>query len=320
MTDTDETALLNAVLARPLDDTPRLVLADWLDDHADSGGRCGACDGHGLLDEDGRGFSEGTTCEACRGFGGRRENGAAARAEFVRVQVELARHPGMNCGSLYCSRRGPEGLCDDCARFVELRRRERELFGSHAAGWFEMGFPHRITCGDTAERTAVPLVVVRRGFVDEITAPALTTLFGGPCGRCEGRGFATRPTGTGDSDCPDCSGTGTTPGIAAAVFRQHPVTRVVVANREPTQNVGNRCWMWVRESGMAGMRDELPSEVFDHLQPADPLCPYHVFGRPGDWRSYPTRDAALDALSRACVDAGRRRAGLGPLTAPGSTG
>lgn len=49
---TDHDALMRAVCARPEDDTPRLVLADWYDDHGD-----------------------------------------AARAEFVRVHVGLARTP-----------------------------------------------------------------------------------------------------------------------------------------------------------------------------------------------------------------------------------
>lgn len=90
---TDADALLAAVRDRPEDDTPRLVYADWLDDHATASGQCGACDGHGLIDDVGRGSSEGTTCEACRGFGGWKGNGYRERAEFIRVQVELARTP-----------------------------------------------------------------------------------------------------------------------------------------------------------------------------------------------------------------------------------
>lgn len=49
---TDRAALLAAVCARPADDTPRLVFADWLDDHGDP-----------------------------------------ARAEFIRLQIALARDP-----------------------------------------------------------------------------------------------------------------------------------------------------------------------------------------------------------------------------------
>ncbi|MBN9518947.1 TIGR02996 domain-containing protein [bacterium] len=63
----DETALLAAACDRPDDDTPRLVLADWLDDHGD-----------------------------------------AARAAFVRAQVELARTPEWEPFAVECRHRRPE--------------------------------------------------------------------------------------------------------------------------------------------------------------------------------------------------------------------
>lgn len=71
----DRTALLRAVVESPLDDTPRLIYADWLDEHAD----------------------DGPTPEADR-----------ARAEFVRCQVELARIPKRHVldGEEYLRRHG----------------------------------------------------------------------------------------------------------------------------------------------------------------------------------------------------------------------
>ena len=54
---TEERALLAAIVANPDDDTPRLVYADWLDEHADS-------------------------------LPARRRASARARAELIRVQVE----------------------------------------------------------------------------------------------------------------------------------------------------------------------------------------------------------------------------------------
>jgi uncharacterized protein (TIGR02996 family) len=56
-----EAAILRAVCDRPEDDLPRLVYADWLEDHA------------------------GYTPDP---------DAAGTRAEFIRVQVELARAPG----------------------------------------------------------------------------------------------------------------------------------------------------------------------------------------------------------------------------------
>jgi uncharacterized protein (TIGR02996 family) len=56
----DEAALLAAILAQPDEDTPRLVYADWLDEHADA-------------------------------LTGRAPAEVRARATFIRIQIELAR-------------------------------------------------------------------------------------------------------------------------------------------------------------------------------------------------------------------------------------
>src|SRR5215203_4619487 len=76
---TDAPAFFRAIEANPDDDTPRLVYADWLDEHA-------------ATDAD------------------------RARAEFIRVQCELARDP----------------LPD---RQTELAARERELLTAHGRAW-----------------------------------------------------------------------------------------------------------------------------------------------------------------------------------------
>jgi uncharacterized protein (TIGR02996 family) len=105
-TDVTEADFHRAILAEPGDDVHRLVYADWLDEHAGGvpcpqcwnrffGGRCDACDGSGRVPD-----------------------GRAARAEFVRVQCELA---------------GPHPVE---VRTWHLRRRERELLAAHAGAWF----------------------------------------------------------------------------------------------------------------------------------------------------------------------------------------
>ncbi len=81
----DLLALLAGCRAAPADDTPRLILADWLDENADSAGV--------PADE------------------------ARARAQFIRVQVELAR-------PTY-----------DTARIMQLRADEARLLTEHAARW-----------------------------------------------------------------------------------------------------------------------------------------------------------------------------------------
>lgn len=77
---TEEQALLAAVVATPDDDLPRLVLADWLDEH-----------------------------------------GQEERAEFIRVQIAVERHPArlLNPAATY-------------GEFFDLREREEEL-AAHAA-------------------------------------------------------------------------------------------------------------------------------------------------------------------------------------------
>src|ERR1700719_4532281 len=101
-----EKSFLHAILEAPDDDLPRLVYADWLDEHGDP-----------------------------------------ARAEFVRVQCELAR-PGADDG-----------------RRTEVLGRERELLKAHAHAWtaewdglrgvawegFERGFVGTFYVADVAE-------------------------------------------------------------------------------------------------------------------------------------------------------------------------
>src|SRR5689334_8020900 len=99
---TTEQAFLAEICANPDDDAPRLVYADWLDEHGD-----------------------------------------AERAEFIRLQCQLARTP-----------RHP--------RLQELRRREKQLLAEHEADWlgplhgalrkwkFRRGFLHTVDA--TADR------------------------------------------------------------------------------------------------------------------------------------------------------------------------
>lgn len=82
----DLLGLLNGCRHAPADDTPRLVLADWLEEHADASGLPSAAD-------------------------------ALARAELLRVQVELAR-PTL-----------------DTARTVQLRAAEARLLTDHGLDW-----------------------------------------------------------------------------------------------------------------------------------------------------------------------------------------
>lgn len=109
MTATDErTAMLRAICANRDDDTPRLVFADWLDEQAGEM-PCPRCSGYAADPENpfggpgyrperdpasGRhegGWGNCKTCNAGGGTPGRVSNGFGERAEFIRVQVELAK-------------------------------------------------------------------------------------------------------------------------------------------------------------------------------------------------------------------------------------
>jgi uncharacterized protein (TIGR02996 family) len=92
---TDRDALIRCILESPNDDLPRLIFADWLEEH-----------------------------------------GEAARAEFIRVQCELARTNPVIV-ELVGSMSSRKWEAPEYRRVDELRRRERELWDSTGSyRWF----------------------------------------------------------------------------------------------------------------------------------------------------------------------------------------
>lgn len=294
---TDLQALLAAVIHRPHDDTPRLVYAEVCDDA-----------------------------------------GEHERAEFIRVQCELARMPAdepfVRVAEAVLAERLPrmsrlernesrdillpqcfpearQRVADRDAKRKKLRRRERELWGEYSREWFgdfALWLPT-----DELRRASphVPGFVVRRGFVDEWRGP-LSALVGGECGRCGGRGGEDRypaddPTnrlmhGSHWYGCHDCGGTGRVGIDLAAVFAAHPIARVAT-DREPTAaSHQSGAWHWTWVGNDADSRVGLPRKLMAALSAS------------GIARVFDSRDAAMDALSLACVNLGRAAAGL-PLLA-----
>jgi uncharacterized protein (TIGR02996 family) len=99
---------------------------------------------------------------------------------------------------------------------------------------------------------------------------------------------------------------------AKALFDHHPITEVVLTDREPVQARENPTtplpeWRWFRHDGRGDVgRGDVPATVWDRL----------MGGQVNKWnwvRWYTTREDALAALSRACVAHGRDLAGLPPL-------
>lgn len=144
-----------------------------------------------------------------------------------------------------------------------------------------------------------------RGFVSAVTLTAAAYL-GGECQRCGGRGWHDTNPGDAEMNCLACNGTGRTPGLAKELFAAHPIERVTLSDKRPLQTDdafgrGHPAFVWFSGPALAATS---PHHLPDSL----------VYGCRA---FYPTRDAALAALSAACVRHGRKLAGLPPLP-PGS--
>jgi uncharacterized protein (TIGR02996 family) len=258
----DETqkGLLRAVLEKPWDDAPRLVYADWLDDHDQSDW-----------------------------------------AEFIRIQCELAAWASND---------------SNAGGHMRLASGERRfLLYENCKGWI----PDQFTVGNgnvgpwgTNTRDAT----LHRGFVASVSLP-LVVLVGGECGRCESAGllcpeeYESHPghfdpagrypendpadpdcadcggTRSEHTACPDCSGTGRTPGIIGDLFARHPVTEVKLTDIYIYQSGGNDTFY--RNLGV------FPSKYWRQLE------------------FLPSRHAVEKSSSRVCVSYGRELVGLPPL-------
>lgn len=117
----DGDALLAAILAQPDEDVPRLAYADWLDENGDENDR--------------------------------------ARAEFIRVQIALARIP-------------PVEFVPWNKRLIELRARDKALLTVNGMRWLE---PLRER-GGALESTDTH-AQFRRGFVEVVWMPAPWFIF-----------------------------------------------------------------------------------------------------------------------------------------------
>ena len=292
MTDT-ERALMAGVLAAPDDDTPRLILADWLEENA-GWMKCPVCDNES-------GYR--VYCVQCEGSGraGWASDGRRERAEFIRVQLELAR-----------GWRSPPGNGSEDHRLYDaLRWRERGLLTwDNADRWFcgtdfkLSNVTHdaklKVYAADAPENALNSLdLTVRRGFVEAITCP-VAVLFGGPCERCDTLDYMPMEDGGGGRVCSACKGETRTPGIAAELFatelfRSQPVKRVTVMDAEILIHEVHDGFLF-RE----GLPLDLEAEVMR-------LHQQQVGDRFAAW---PDRAGIIAALSAAIVSWGRSLAKL----------
>jgi uncharacterized protein (TIGR02996 family) len=224
-----EAAFLEDVCRHPGDNAPRLIYADWLDEH-----------------------------------------GQAERAEFIRVQCELA---GFYPAAKDWGRKGT------AERYEALRRREWELLGRTAAmttrqvfepeyGWLPEPVRYLFETGPRDGRHD-RFWEWRRGFIEEITLPA--------------SGFVEH---------------------AAALFRAAPLGRVTLDEREPTDALrpGQFWWWVVNEAHLNHLTAcDLPRRLWDLLSGGEK--PPHTLGR-----RYDSREEAEADLAAACLLYGRRAA------------
>ena len=209
----DEQALLRTIIKNPNADTPRLVYADWLDDHTEPPRTCAApgCV-RGTVYKLGTAYdSTHEKCPTCHGTG-TVSDGRAELAEFIRVQCELARTPVLESDYPLCVACGGDGLatgppesrpcrkCDstgkqDHKRYKHARRllnRERELLAAHGREWARVpcekcgGRPDRPEWRCTACQITGDAMMRRgpnngqaiprfaRGFVERVEVPALS--------------------------------------------------------------------------------------------------------------------------------------------------
>ena len=308
-------AFLRAICKFPADDAPRLEYADWLEENVKTT-TCLKCHGKGSRLQT---ASAGSTifcaprsfgpegeplyyaeCPDCNGRGGR-SNGFAERAEFIRVQCELARRWPDNQAFLdNFEAHGAKCTCDGC-HGRKLRRREQELFARHWWDWCPEGFKFD-RCDGSPD---APPLIWRRGFAERVEL-VTAAFIGGPCGRCAiwlDRGMPA------DAHCPACRGAGRAPGVAGPLFAGHPVAAVNLTNKRPYHG-GEGTYDWWPDTVSATPEDpesDLPEAIF-RLMPGRKVFSngHHIC------MEYATAAAAHAALSAACVKYGRRLAGLAP--------
>ena len=226
------------------------------------------------------------------------ENGEPDRAEFCRVQIELAELERIHVQPairklVYCPGKG----CETCQRVPSLRERERELLtAANTMVWG--GCPALWAAGlkvstytlnywdDATDRDALGMRF-ERGFVSEVRA-RLAVLVGGECERCRanpGWGYGRQA----DTDCVPCHGTGRTIGIAAEIAQAQPVTRWVATDKEPICHDG--LWYWYRAD--AEQNDyRVRHDLFQHFGHEEKYGTLWI-------AFYQTRELALAALSDA---------------------
>lgn len=238
------------------------------------------------------------------------ENDQPERAEFIRVQIALAKEPHcVNCGGKgYMGYGSFTATCRHCRpEFLRLKERQNALLTwQNIRTWFRSRGPvcDRYTAvgreysdlRETVLQMGISAALVHRGFVSSLCS-RVQDLFGNMCTFCVGRGkFQTSGSAT---ECPRCSdselgvGTGVTGGVLRLAFQNHPITAVSLIDRIPVPpDERYEFYNWVT-LGSNGWYDDAG---------IPPLVENAVYLR--QWE-FPTAEDAHRGLSDACVSVGR---------------
>ena len=271
----DELAFLRKIVSAPADDVARLAYCDWLEER-DSDEECPECEGAGKRRyTDAAGDTDYRTCYSCASTG-RRRNAHARRAEFIRVQIELA---AMCDQDDEMAKAGISHFDYDRAklnrRISSTRSRMIELWqGEHDGSWGNIitqlkpllhGLWATIT---TRHPKDMPHAIVTRGF------PSLV--------RCD---------------------MSTWQKYGADVVRYNPIERVEITDKEPRRNIdpifsptsGTPSYLhsW---SSHGSSSSDLPREFWENT--SDGLFVHFST----------SRESAFNWLSQRCIETARAKA------------
>lgn len=261
MTDTAR-ALLDAIIADPDDDGPRLGYADYLDETATM--ICAKCRGTKLNDI---GHPNGPIpCAFCQES--RVSDGNAERAEFIRVQCELARighlHPPADVEDRRIIRRANDLLKRECEIWELTAGEKNWLIASPIDRYHaHCHLPTDSMAINPPRNPSLPILIWRRGFIDTVSSTLADWLAHGP-----------------------------------AIVREHPVRphAGMVTDREPQYDEFKKRWGWWTSEVLCG-----PSDVPMSLHELFPEDSFGGVYTGSGWWTFPAREAATLALAEACI-------------------
>ena len=135
---------------------------------------------------------------------------------------------------------------------------------------------------------------VVRGFVNWVGC-TLADWVGGECSRCRGVGYLGPPAHgqhgfIGTPPCPACSGTGRTHAHGPAIARMGAMEKVTLTDQKPSRfpNLEGEIYSWYAAGRMGG-HAWVPYDLYRYL------------GNTSGIANFDTEQAAMDALSDACI-------------------